>query len=76
MQLLFYSGAGHPLAMLPNLDWYIGMMLVYSARLCTKKPASGELAVEYATIKQRHVFPIAVSCSPCRPAAAAAFRPR
>ena len=22
MQLIFYEGAGHPLALLPNLDWY------------------------------------------------------
>jgi hypothetical protein len=53
MQLLFYAGAGHPLAMLPNLDWYTGMMLVYYGRMCTKK------SEHYAVIKQRHVLPIA-----------------
>jgi hypothetical protein len=56
MQLLFYEGAGHPLAMLPNLDWYIGMMLVYGGRLCTPRSAY----THYATIRQRHVLPIAV----------------
>ena len=56
MQLLFYQGAGHPLAMLPNLDWYIGMMLVYAGRLCTPRSAHAH----YAIIKQRHVLPIAV----------------
>ena len=56
MQLLFYAGAGSPLAMLPNLDWYVGMMMVYAGRLCAR---SGEHA-HYATIKQRHVIPIAL----------------
>ena len=37
MQLLFYQGASDPLSQLPNLDWYIGMMLVYSGVLCSPR---------------------------------------
>ena len=42
MQLLFYQGAGHPLAQLPNLDWYLGMSLVYfhRARHCFRPDAA------------------------------------
>ena len=56
MQLLFYQGAGHPLAQLPNLDWYLGMSLVYfhRARHCFRPDAA------YASVKQRHVVPIAI----------------
>lgn len=56
MQLIFYQGAGHPMAMLPNLDWYVGMMLVYAGRLCQGR----ETKARYATVRQRHVLPIAV----------------
>ena len=56
MQLLFYQGAGHPLAQLPNIDWYIGMMLVYAGRLCSPRSAHAH----YARIKLRHVLPIAI----------------
>ena len=59
MQLLFYQGAGHPLAMLPNVDWYIGMMGVYAGRLC-RRPQSQAAAKQYAVIKHRHVIPIAI----------------
>ncbi len=56
MQLIVYQGAGHELAMLPNLDWYLGMMLVHSGKLC----ASADASSRYATVKQIHVVPIAV----------------
>mmetsp|Transcript_5657 Transcript_5657/g.15007 ORF Transcript_5657/g.15007 Transcript_5657/m.15007 type:complete len:475 (-) Transcript_5657:483-1907(-) len=56
MQLLVYQGAGNPRAMLPNADWYIGMMLVYTTRLCANREHAGR----YATIKQLHILPIAV----------------
>ena len=36
--------------------WYIGMMLVYAGRLCLPRSAYSH----YATIRQRHVLPIAV----------------
>ena len=39
-----------------QLDWYIGMMLVYAGRLCSPRKAYAH----YATIKQRHVVPIAI----------------
>ena len=56
MQLIVYQGAGNPMAMLPNIDWYVGMMLVYSGRLCARR----ETTERYATIQQRHVMPIAI----------------
>ncbi|KAL3931380.1 MAG: hypothetical protein SGPRY_001146, partial [Prymnesium sp.] len=52
MQLLVYSGAGEPAACLPNLDWYVGMMLLYLVRWCAAD-SSG-----YASALHRHVIPI------------------
>lgn len=54
MQLIYYGGAGHPLAQLPNLDWYLGMMLVYCGRLFYGRDA------RYADASQLHILPIAV----------------
>ncbi len=54
MQLIFYGGAGHPLAQLPNVDWYLGMMLVYSYRLFTSRDA------RFARVHQRDMLPIAL----------------
>ena len=54
MQLIFYGGAGHPLAQLPNIDWYLGMMLVYAHRLFTKRDT------KYATLRQTDLLPISI----------------
>lgn len=54
MQLIVYQGAGHPFAMLPNLDWYVGMMLVGVHR------AWPDATGRYPMVEQRHVLPIAI----------------
>jgi len=54
MQLIFYGGAGHPLSQLPNVDWYIGMMLVYAGRCLYGRDA------KWADTSQRHIVPIAI----------------
>lgn len=54
MQLIYYEGGGHPLHLLPNVDWYVGMMLVYSGRCCRPRDT------RFADAQQRHMFPIAV----------------
>ncbi|KAL1524425.1 hypothetical protein AB1Y20_019320 [Prymnesium parvum] len=52
MQLLVYRGAGEPTAFLPNVDWYVGMMLLYFVRCC------GGGTEMYANAQHRHVIPI------------------
>ena len=54
MQIIFYQGGGQPLAMLPNVDWYMGMMLVYAGRCFRGRNDA------YANAQQRHVVPIAI----------------
>ena len=55
MQLLYYEGASAPASALPNVDWYVGMMLVYVPRLWTRR--DGE---KYDSAQQRHLVPIAL----------------
>tara|TARA_B100000524_G_scaffold341300_1_gene235232 strand:+ start:152 stop:619 length:468 start_codon:yes stop_codon:yes gene_type:complete len=52
MQLIVYEGAGHPLSLLPNITWYIGMMLCDLGSLCrTRSP-------HYARVSHAHMIPI------------------
>lgn len=55
MQLLYYQGASAPASALPNVDWYVGMMLVYVPRLWTKRDDQ-----KYDSAQQRHLIPIAL----------------
>ena len=54
MQLMFYEGGAHPLTALPNLDWYIGMMLVYSGRLFRARDT------RYAQLRHKEMLPIGI----------------
>lgn len=57
MQLLYYQGASAPDSALPNVDWYLGMMIVYLPRLlfCRPRPKG------YDAVRQVHMVPIAVA---------------
>ena len=55
MLLIYYEGAAHPLAQLPNVDWYIGMMLAYSSRCFYGFDPS------YAQVQQKHVVVVKVA---------------
>lgn len=52
MQLIYYEGAGHPLSLLPNITWYVGMMAVDFGNLCRPRSA------RYARVRQVHMLPI------------------
>ena len=54
MQLLVYRGAGEPASCLPNLDWYVGMMLVYLVRWWSGGSEN------FSNALHRHVVPITV----------------
>ena len=54
MQLLYYEGASSPASALPNVDWYVGMMIVDLPRLWRKRDP------RFGQVKQRHMIPIAI----------------
>jgi len=55
MQLIYYQGGGNEMTQLPNVDWYLGMMLVYAGRIFKRGRPEG-----VADVSQRHILPIAV----------------
>jgi hypothetical protein len=59
MQLLYYEGASSPASALPNVDWYLGMMLVYLPQLC-RQYGGGAADERFGKVRQRDMVPIAL----------------